>query len=87
MKNVESNEQLLERFSKRTKQLTIRKEELKEEGSKPKKFFRFGGGSGNGAFQQMMRQNMASNNQDKGPKKVDANQYKELQDLQTAKAQ
>jgi len=35
----------------------------------------------------MMRQNMASNNHDKGPKKVDANQYKELQDYQTAKAQ
>lgn len=56
----------------------LRREELKEEGSKPKKFFKFGGGSGNGAFQQMMRQNMASNTHDKGPKKVDANQYKEL---------
>jgi hypothetical protein len=30
---------------------------------------------------------MASNNLEKGPKKVDANQYKELQDIQTAKAQ
>jgi hypothetical protein len=29
---------------------------------------------------------MASNTQEKGPKKVDANQYKELQDIQTAKA-
>jgi hypothetical protein len=61
----------------------LRKEELKEEGSKPKKFFKFGGGGGgptNGAFQQMMRQNMASNAADKGPKKVDANQYKELQE-------
>jgi hypothetical protein len=31
----------------------LRKEELKEEGSKPKKFFKFGGGRGgsaNGAF-------------------------------------
>jgi len=30
---------------------------------------------------------MASDAVDKGPKKVDVNHYKELQDLQTAKAQ
>ena len=30
---------------------------------------------------------MASNSHDTGPKKVDANKYKELQEQQTAKAQ
>jgi len=62
-----------------------RREEEVEAKSKPKKFFKFGKGAGsggaeNGAFQQMMRQQMAtgSSGGHGGPKKVDANQYKEL---------
>ena len=55
------------------------KEEAKKESSKPKKLFKFGKGGDNSAFQQIMRQQMASDKPgDKGPKKVDANQYKDL---------
>lgn len=68
----------------------LRKQEQKEESNKPKRIFKFGkGGSGAGdssAFQQMMRQQMASGTADKGPKKVDANQYKEMAEKQTKKA-
>lgn len=63
----------------------LRREEEREASAKPKKFFKFGKGAGggggeNGAFQQMMRQQMASGTGGQGPKKVDANQYKELQE-------
>jgi len=59
----------------------LKKEETKVGSGKPKRLFKFGKGAGadNGAFQQMMRQQMASDTPaDKGPKKIDANQYKEL---------
>lgn len=47
--------------------------------SKPKRTFKFGKGNENSAFQQMMRQQMASEKHtDKNPKKVDTNHYKEL---------
>lgn len=68
----------------------LKKEEFKDEAAKPKRLFKFGKGGGHGdnsAFQQMMRQQMASGaTADKGPKKIDTNQYKELQAKQTAKA-
>jgi len=51
--------------------------------TKPKRLFKFGQGGDNSAFQQMMRQQMASTGADKGPKKIDTNQYKELQAKQT----
>jgi hypothetical protein len=52
----------------------LKKEEAKSETSKPKKLFKFGKGGDNSAFQQIMRQQMASDKPgDKGPKKVDAN--------------
>lgn len=38
----------------------IKKEEIKTETTKPKKIFKFGKGSENSAFQQMMRQQMAA---------------------------
>lgn len=54
--------------------------EFQQESSKPKRIFKFGKGGENSAFQQMMRQQMANEkHSDKGPKKVDANHYKELQ--------
>ena len=57
----------------------IKKEEVKEESTKPKRTFKFGKGTENSAFQQMMRQQMANDKpSDKHPKKVDANQYKDL---------
>lgn len=65
----------------------LKKEEFKDPAAKPKRLLKFGGGGGNGAFQQMMRQQMASGAAaDKGPKKIDTNQYKELQAKITAKA-
>lgn len=57
----------------------LKKEETKVGSGKPKRLFKFGKGADNGAFQQMMRQQMASDTPaDKGPKKIDTNQYKEL---------
>lgn len=65
----------------------LKKEEFKDQVTKPKRLFKFGQGGDNSAFQQMMRQQMASGaGSDKGPKKIDTNQYKELQAKQTAKA-
>ena len=65
----------------------LKREEFKDQVTKPKRLFKFGQGGDNSAFQQMMRQQMASGaGSDKGPKKIDTNQYKELQAKQTAKA-
>jgi len=58
----------------------LRKTEIQAQDQKPKRIFKYGKGAGgdNSSFQQMMRQQMASTNAVKGPKKVDMNQYKEL---------
>lgn len=55
------------------------KEEMKE-APKPKKLWGPPGGGG-GVFSQIMRQEMSKTNE-KGPKKVDKSQYKDLQNEQ-----
>lgn len=66
----------------------LKKIEVKSESSKPKKTFKFGKGGDNSAFQQMMRQQMATEkHSDKAAKKVDPKHYQELQEKQTLKAQ
>lgn len=61
----------------------LRKDEVKQQeaSDKPKRIFKYGkGGSESSVFQQMMRQQMTSTkSSNKGPQKVDANEYKALQ--------
>mmetsp|Transcript_4526 Transcript_4526/g.7710 ORF Transcript_4526/g.7710 Transcript_4526/m.7710 type:complete len:159 (+) Transcript_4526:1349-1825(+) len=59
----------------------LKKTEVQSQSTKPKRIFKFGKGSDSSAFQQQMREQMQSGSGagDKGPKRVDANQYKQVQ--------